>query len=276
MRNEAQMEKMREEERQVEALKKQMYLAGQGGRASSDFVGGNAVSNGEGPLLDSGQRKEQRQAQQEFQRRRAALKRQHQAADADDPDEAEGLVDGAAAKVEAVPLATSMYREDFHPLGHQSVWGSWYDAESKTWGFSCCKIRQRKQRCPLAPEVPELAAAASTAEPRGKRRRKGNKDLGKVPDAVKDATAVSTDLGKAPAAVADAAAVNTDLGKAPAAVTDAAAISTDPGKAPAAVADVASGAPAATPAVGSATAESPTGEGDASQAAAAAAQHEMN
>jgi hypothetical protein len=34
---------------------------------------------------------------------------------------------------------SSLWQEDIHVGGHHSVWGSWYDVEAKSWGYSCCR-----------------------------------------------------------------------------------------------------------------------------------------
>lgn len=34
--------------------------------------------------------------------------------------------------------ARSRYPEDVHPGNHTSIYGSWFDTQSKSWGFSCC------------------------------------------------------------------------------------------------------------------------------------------
>ncbi|CAE7398930.1 SLU7 [Symbiodinium microadriaticum] len=40
-------------------------------------------------------------------------------------------------------LAQSRYAEDAVPVGHRSIWGSWYDSGSGSWGYACCKATSR-------------------------------------------------------------------------------------------------------------------------------------
>ncbi|KAK1938519.1 putative mRNA processing-related protein [Babesia divergens] len=44
---------------------------------------------------------------------------------------------------------SSSYAEDVHTLGHNSVWGSFYDSVHKLWGYKCCKSTDRYKPCPL-------------------------------------------------------------------------------------------------------------------------------
>jgi len=56
-------------------------------------------------------------------------------------------------------VESTLYKEDAFSLGHTAVWGSWYDPESKRWGYACCKGIQRDQACTVAPPPKEGAAA---------------------------------------------------------------------------------------------------------------------
>mmetsp|Transcript_84375 Transcript_84375/g.176592 ORF Transcript_84375/g.176592 Transcript_84375/m.176592 type:complete len:234 (-) Transcript_84375:71-772(-) len=177
-RKQKELEKQREEEMQVEALKKQMYLQGQGG--SSDFVGSKAAGLEVGEALKGAQKHEQRQAYEEFKRRRAQLKQEkHKSAAAAAAASGSGGASPSAEADESSPaspapvpekklelLAKSQYSEDVHVNGHESVWGSWFSLEDKRWGFSCCKEMEPKKRCPLAPEPEE-----KDNEPKAKRKR---------------------------------------------------------------------------------------------------------
>jgi pre-mRNA-processing factor SLU7 len=42
---------------------------------------------------------------------------------------------------------TPKYSEDVFVNGHTSVWGSWYDRETGLWGYACCRIVKRLDRC---------------------------------------------------------------------------------------------------------------------------------
>lgn len=176
-RQQEHLEKQREEERQVESLRKQMYLQGQSlaGSAGDMPVGGTeaAASSAVGTV----QRAEQREAHFEFKRRKAALKEAEQERGGDGDHTKD--VEDAAHPTKSAPMAKSIYREDVHPLGHQSIWGSWFCAEARRWGYICCKSLKRKQRCAMAPEEPArsqiaLLSQTSDAAPEGssKRRRR--------------------------------------------------------------------------------------------------------
>lgn len=49
----------------------------------------------------------------------------------------------------------SKYDEDVYPGNHSSVWGSWYDKDSRQWGYSCCHSLMHQSYC-----VGKLGAAA--------------------------------------------------------------------------------------------------------------------
>jgi len=196
-RKQAQLEKQREEERQVEQLRKQMYLRGQSN--AGDYLTSGASASGDLLTeLDPAHRKEAKAAHDEFKRRKVALKQQQakhnaedggeEAGDKDDQDDVNaqsgdgGVLEEAssetiaAAEISQKPLAKSMYREDVHPMGHQSVWGSWFCKEAMKWGFTCCKGMRKRERCPLAPEEEEKAVITAEkgqpSERASKRQRK--------------------------------------------------------------------------------------------------------
>lgn len=56
-------------------------------------------------------------------------------------------------------LAASRYSEDAIPLGHASVWGSWFCTKTQSWGFACCHATDREAK-PCKPE-----ALLATSEP---------------------------------------------------------------------------------------------------------------
>ncbi|CDR95032.1 mRNA processing-related protein, putative [Babesia bigemina] len=43
--------------------------------------------------------------------------------------------------------ALSAYKEDVYTLGHTTIWGSYYDRDSKKWGYRCCKSTCRDSPC---------------------------------------------------------------------------------------------------------------------------------
>lgn len=52
---------------------------------------------------------------------------------------------------------STLWREDVRSHGHNSVWGSFFDAEAKRWGYACCKNFARGCPCPLASESSPVA-----------------------------------------------------------------------------------------------------------------------
>ncbi|KAJ3791093.1 Pre-mRNA splicing Prp18-interacting factor-domain-containing protein [Lentinula aff. detonsa] len=58
--------------------------------------------------------------------------------------------------------ARSKYPEDVYVNNHTSVWGSWYDVSSGTWGYSCCHSSVHLSYC--SGEAGIVAAEASNAQ----------------------------------------------------------------------------------------------------------------
>lgn len=51
---------------------------------------------------------------------------------------------------EARHLAQSaLCAEDVFDGGHTAVWGSHWDSDAKRWGYACCKVTARAERCPF-------------------------------------------------------------------------------------------------------------------------------
>lgn len=184
-RKQLEMEKRRDEERQVEELRKQMYLAGQG--KAGDFMSTNSLEPAE--KLVGGQANEQRLAFEEQKRRRAAVKQEQMERNkrlseaavkaeggeqGSDSDEDEDCADSdlRSHKDSKQPeMAKSRYKEDVFVLGHASIWGSWFSQDEKRWGFNCCKSLAKIEPCPLVAK--EAKPEAAKDEPRGKKRRRG-------------------------------------------------------------------------------------------------------
>eukprot|EP00927_Polykrikos_kofoidii_P063381 TRINITY_DN5819_c0_g2_i2.p1 TRINITY_DN5819_c0_g2~~TRINITY_DN5819_c0_g2_i2.p1 ORF type:complete len:348 (+),score=84.10 TRINITY_DN5819_c0_g2_i2:90-1046(+) len=177
-RKQQELEKRREEERQVEDLRKKMYLSGQG--KASDFMA-TGVDVSAATDLSGKDRTELQQGIKEQKRRKAMLKRDHAergrvreeelAASSEESDDDHAKPDDGRRI-----LAQSRYREDLRILGHEAVWGSWYSPEDHRWGFGCCKTLDRTATCPLEPEE----ASVPAKEARGRKRRKqqrGNADV---------------------------------------------------------------------------------------------------
>lgn len=177
-KKQGELEKRREEERQVEELRKQAYLSGQGKATDIAFA---AQAKEELKLLGNSARNDVKVAIDEQNKRRRMLRKQHLSAEArealalaegdssDDGEEREDAAVSSGASGERV-LAISRYEEEVHVRGHSAVWGSWYSEEDKQWGFKCCKVQEFAKDCPLAP-VEEEPAKAQTSR---KRRRKGD------------------------------------------------------------------------------------------------------
>jgi len=179
-RKQMEMEKRREEERQVEDLKKQMYLAGQG--KASDFVTTSSVEDTKAKLT-GGDRSEQIAYFEEQKRRKAMLKRERAernaaAADEGDEDSEDEEEDELGPESGERILAKSSYKEDVFVLGHSAIWGSWYSTDEKQWGFGCCKTMRPTEQCPLA-EVEDPGAMAQE-QPKGRKRRRGGGKAGAV------------------------------------------------------------------------------------------------
>ncbi|PWY99213.1 hypothetical protein BCV70DRAFT_201416 [Testicularia cyperi] len=45
------------------------------------------------------------------------------------------------------PIPKSRYEEDVYENNHTSVWGSWYDLDSATWGYRCCHSTLHNSYC---------------------------------------------------------------------------------------------------------------------------------
>ncbi|ORM41403.1 Pre-mRNA-splicing factor Slu7 [Babesia sp. Xinjiang] len=61
------------------------------------------------------------------------------------PRETSPPTDGCTA-LDVLHLAT---HEEAYSLGHNSVWGSYYDVDNKRWGYKCCKGAVKEQHCTL-------------------------------------------------------------------------------------------------------------------------------
>jgi len=64
-------------------------------------------------------------------------------------------------------IESTLWKEDNFESEHTSVWGSWYNSETKQWGYACCRTLQRCQPCPIEkpkPAMPELEGSDSGIE----------------------------------------------------------------------------------------------------------------
>lgn len=240
-REQAQMEKQRDEERAVEALRKQMYLQGQS--TASAYQAAGIASGCDASPVGAEQQKEQKDAHAEFKRRKAAVKYHQQqlekaGAQGAEEEAAEGeaspkaeheedlgieqqeqasLTSASATSAPSKPLAKSVYREDVHAHGHESVWGSWFCREAQRWGFTCCKGLKRKERCPLAPQEPisqvKQPVLVEKSERASKRqRRTANKAAARLREA-QEAKAAKAEPSEAAATTIEAAPSDAGAGE---------------------------------------------------------------
>lgn len=176
------LEKAREEERKVDALRKEMYLAGQS--KSAMFTAASASEGKERGTL------EQIKANRELKRRKELLKEAKEAKDeakeakdakdeeieileesfaSPDPNvklEDPGEETGSAASSRT--LVKSKYPEDVTVRGHSQIWGSWFTTDEQRWGFGCCQLTDLLARCPHGPEE---EPPSEKPVPKKKRRR---------------------------------------------------------------------------------------------------------
>ena len=135
--------KKREEERRVELLKKELQNA-TGNSGSSDRVrqptGGlfSSLSVSSVPGNEIQISPDEQKAMAETRKRLALLKKEM-----DEPS--------STVRINV----KSRYEEDVHEGGHSQVWGSYFDIESKQWGYACCRLTDRRERCPLNATSPK-------------------------------------------------------------------------------------------------------------------------
>eukprot|EP00435_Cladocopium_sp_Y103_P059535 s994_g21.t1 len=179
------LEKAREEERKVDALRKDMYLAGQS--KSAMFTAASASEGKERGTL------EQIKANRELKRRKELLKEAKEAKDeafeakdeeveileeslaSPDPnvkledDAGDGPAGSTASSSRT--LVKSKYPEDITVRGHSQIWGSWFTTDEQRWGFGCCQLTDLLARCPYGPEEEPLVEKPVSK----KKRRRGEK-----------------------------------------------------------------------------------------------------
>ena len=51
-------------------------------------------------------------------------------------------------------------------LNHTKVWGSWYDRESRQWGYACCRQTQRRGYCTGAAGIAASEASRTMLQQR--------------------------------------------------------------------------------------------------------------
>lgn len=130
------LSKKREEERRVELLMKEMKASGRGStseiKAGLQMMGSSTLSIPQDSLSH-----EEKESMNETKRRLA-------------------LLQSSAAESEPLRInVKSRYPEDVHENGHVEIWGSFFDLETKRWGFACCKSTERASKCPMAEASPK-------------------------------------------------------------------------------------------------------------------------
>jgi len=198
-------EKQREEERKVEALRKEMYLAGQASHPG--FVhAGASESNEKGSW-------EQIKSNRVLKVRKEILKqeRANKEEDKEDDEDVEVVAVSEAPVTEEAPvkvkqeeeaeakdlskLVKSRYPEDVTVRGHNQIWGSWWTPEGERWGFACCQTTDFLERCPHAPpelpEAPEKRARGERGTAPGSKRARRRAEIA--------AEAETTEVSMAPA-----------------------------------------------------------------------------
>ena len=120
--------KKREEERRIELLKQEMYSS-TGKSMSSSATGGGLFSNVALPVSveSSSIPVHEKLAITETKRRLDQLR----------------ASSGASSRM----CIRSQYAEDVYENDHTSVWGSYFDLDTKQWGYACCKITDRDRSC---------------------------------------------------------------------------------------------------------------------------------
>jgi len=184
------LEKAREEERKVEALRKEMYLTGQCNKEMFVTASSDAAERGT---------PEQMKAFKELKRRKELLKERARKPESEAEEQAgvvkveilsgdprvklesselqsEAASSAASSNSRPKLLATSKYPEDVTVRGHEQIWGSWYTLEEKRWGFACCRLTDFMAKCPHAPDEEEETAEKRKGEPRSKRRRASERE----------------------------------------------------------------------------------------------------
>lgn len=132
------LQKKREEERRVESLIKQM----KGAQPSSSS---KSVKRDLTSLADetSSIGRHEKEASEETRKRLMLLHRMNSAP-------------GTNMSQPSLKMSIkSSFAEDLHERGHSEVWGSYFDLESKKWGYACCKTLDRMVACPAASSSPK-------------------------------------------------------------------------------------------------------------------------
>ncbi|CAK9050363.1 unnamed protein product [Durusdinium trenchii] len=58
--------------------------------------------------------------------------------------------------------SSTLYAEDVLRGGHSTVWGSYFDATSRRWGYACCRSLDRNEACPQ--NEPQAVDKAESSE----------------------------------------------------------------------------------------------------------------
>lgn len=72
--------------------------------------------------------------------------------------------DGRLVKGEEKMAPKSKFPEDVHPGNHTTVWGSFFDRRSRSWGYACCHQLSRNAYCVPVSEAPAAVMAPPDEE----------------------------------------------------------------------------------------------------------------
>lgn len=153
----AELQRQRDEEAAVMELRKQMVM--NSGKVEDVLFHRPGASDKSKYMSPE----EQRMAEEVAKRKKMMKKEEDAKAAASAAAVCEDRKEGEEVQVGRSLTTKSKYKEDVSEHGHTGVWGSYFEAEEKKWGYSCCKGQVRGERCPLAKE---------DAEQQSKKRKK--------------------------------------------------------------------------------------------------------
>jgi len=142
----AELQRQRDEEAAVMELRKQMH--NNSGKVE-DVLFHRPGSSDKSKYMSP---EEQKMAEEVAKRKKMMKKEEDLKAAA--AEKAAEIEEGAAPVGRSL-TTKSKYKEDVSENGHTGVWGSYFEKDEMKWGYSCCKVQVRGERCPLAKDEPE-------------------------------------------------------------------------------------------------------------------------
>ena len=117
--------------------------------------------------------------------------------------------DGRVKKGAPELVPKTKYQEDVYILNHTSVWGSWFNIKTMTWGYACCHQQTKNSVC--TGEAGKAARAASDSMHGQALRKLADKRAAAEPKSTLPATAdeVRDLMSKSSALYGEATAANT-------------------------------------------------------------------